>query len=65
MAEKPLRIAILSTEHITLGELKGDVIVGKIVGGILNQNDKIVINPAGLTCTVSKILCGGFVLQRA
>ena len=53
--EKPLRIAITNTESQSLGELKGEIISGIVQGGILTQNDKIIIQPEGTTATVGKI----------
>jgi translation elongation factor EF-1alpha len=63
--EKPLRIVVLGTELQTQGDLKGELVVGRIVGGILSQNDKLVVNPGDIKFTVGKLYIGNEKVPKA
>ena len=55
---KPLRVNITNFYDSPGGKIKGHCIAGKIEGGILRKEDKLVILPQNCQCVVRDILLG-------
>lgn len=49
---KPLRINITNFYEAPIGKLKGHCVSGKIEGGVLKKDEKVVILPQNCQCLI-------------
>lgn len=63
--DKPLRVNITNFYESTIGKLKGHCISGKIEGGMLKKDDKLVILPQNCQCIVKDILLNNEKVKEA
>jgi elongation factor 1 alpha-like protein len=57
--DKPFRMTITNVYESPFGKLNGHCLSGKIEGGILRKEDKLVILPLEAQCVVKDLIVGG------
>lgn len=62
---KPFRMSITNFFESDIGKLKGHCISGKIEGGVLKKDDKLVILPQNSQCIVKDIVKNDEKVKRA
>ena len=62
---KPLRVNITNFYESPLGRIKGHCISGKIEGGVMKKDEKVVILPQNCQCIIKDILVGNEKVKEA
>ncbi len=62
---KPLRVNITNFYESPMGRIKGHCISGKIEGGVMKKDEKVVILPQNCQCIIKDILVGNEKVKEA
>lgn len=63
--DKPFRMTITNIYEAQTGKLRGHCLSGKVEGGVLRKDEKLVILPLDTQCLIKEILINGEKMKDA